>query len=51
MKPVPVQPLTLYCMVELEIYLAQMIIMTRQCDSGKNFVVRSVPIQEMARCP
>ena len=41
MKHFRVQPVTLYCMVEFENYLAQMIIMTRQSLSCKNHVVKS----------
>ena len=36
-----VQPITLYCMVGFENYVAQMIIMTRQCVACKNLVARS----------
>ena len=41
MKPFCVWPITLYCMVGFENYLAQMIIMTRQCVACKNFDAKS----------
>ena len=40
MKHVNVWPITLYCMVKFENYMAQMIIMTRQCVARKNHVAR-----------
>ena len=41
MKPFRVLPITLYCMERFENYLAQMIIITRQCVMCKNIVAMS----------
>ena len=44
MKPFRVRPITLYCMVTMvgfENYLAEMIIMTRQCVACKNLHAKS----------
>ena len=40
MKPVRVWPITFHCMGGFENYLAQMIIVTRQCVVCKNHVAR-----------
>ena len=44
MKHFHVRPITLYCMVGFENYLAQMIIMTRQCVACKNLELSQLSI-------
>ena len=44
MKSFRVQPITLYCIVGFENYLAQMIIMTRQ------YVARTLSLGQMSIC-
>ena len=41
MKPVCVRPIPLYCIVEFENYMTQMITMTEQCMTCMNHVAKS----------